>query len=51
MPDSYTEVKREGGKDEKEKEGRGKEWKGRRERKKGKRDYNLVVSGMLIFNM
>lgn len=34
MPDSYTEVKREGGKDEMEKEGREKEWKGRREREK-----------------
>ena len=46
-------MNREGGKDEKEKEGRKKEWKGRRERerKKGKTDYDLVVSGMLIFNM
>ena len=33
-PDSYTGVKREGGKDEKEKEGRKKEWKGRRERER-----------------
>ena len=24
---------------------------GEREREKGKRDYDLVVSGMLIFNM
>lgn len=41
----HTQAWREG--EEKRVEGKERE----RERKKGKRDYDLVVSGMLIFNM